>query len=351
MKAVFGYAPDGQTGAVSAQASKKELAPAPVPEPEPEKTPDVPLRPVEDLDRAYRTFLKYLTLEYCHKRELMEHDGWSEDFLREVLKRAPIRSLPPSDSARMSKESKRAREFAQLTGPFRRNVLDKTVAELGPDALLGVPGFFREEGRKWQIEGADGYLIPQYNVEGLIYRLRIRLSKEAQAEKEERTGRKVGKYLQISSPGRENGCGGTSQLGFYGLWHLDRYKHGEIDRVVVCEGEKKGIVAALKLGLLVITLPGVKTFKLLDSPLVVSGDWKGPVPTALEWLKSIGVKRITVCNDQDMFTNDTVLKATEDVINLIKMRGFRAEVGLWDEKYKGIDDALIAGAKIIKKQM
>ena len=345
LRDLFDYLPDGSFSNEESLkvASSKAIARETVAR---EEVKEIQPRPVNELDTVYRALLNSLCLEEPDRHELESHDKWDRLFLQSVLDKVPLRSLPPADFMRNRKDGPRYAEFCSLTNPLRKELVEKIARQAGgKDKLIGVPGFYKDKNGEWTIGGSDGYLIPQLNAEGLIYRLRIRLSNGARKEIEEYSGKAPGKYLQISSAGKECGCGGTSQLGFYGLWNMSKYERGElpVPRVIVCEGEKKGIVAAMKMGLLVISLSGVGTYRLLADPLVVSegSPYKGK--SCLEWLKEHKVERICVCNDMDMLQNLDVMRATKEALKLVYENGFVPEVGRWNRGLKGIDDLLMTG--------
>lgn len=331
------------------------------------------------LDRVYSKMLSLLLLEDEDKEELSWHDEWSEKMLQAVLAKYPLRSLPPTDRDRFDRGNQRKNEFFRLKNISRKKLITELEETFGENGLSGVPGFYPKKNGEWTVAGMDGYLIPQYNVEGKMYRLRIRThqsAREAAASRKlekldsdkkqqiaesidvpitdtealrEKICQGMGKYVAFSSPNCDGGCESGSQLSFYGLDYLkSRYPKLPIKRVIVCEGEKKGIVASLKLGYLVITLPGVGTYRLLSQPLQVSDEWIGPVPTCLEWLRSIGIQRIAVANDADMISNALVRNATVGTLRMVSENGFVPEFACWDTAFgKGIDNCLIHEGKVI----
>lgn len=341
----------------------------------PKQDNTIPPREPEYLDRVYRSLLSSLVLVDDDRQELKDHDKWSDEFFTEVTDKYPLVTLPPADWDRFSKEHPRSEEFARMRGLIsNKKLIEKLTSEFGTDGLKGVPGFYKRKNGAWAIAGMDGYLIPQYNMEGLIYRLRVRTHAGARRDAAHRKFEKLsaneiaayaaeagvkdsdreavvekiaksyGKYVAFSSPYGDCGCASGSNLSFYGLDLLDKYGDYPIKRVIVCEGEKKGIVASQKLGYLVITLPGVGTYKLLNEPLIVSEKCKGGPFSCIEWLKILGIERISVANDMDMFENANVKKATKGLIDLIQSEGLTAEIVMWSQLLgKGIDDCLMAG--------
>lgn len=340
-----------------------------------------PIRDVAYLDRVYRELLSQLVLEEGDRMELIQHDGWSDELMRSIFSAYPFRSLPPSDWDRYNKDGIRYQQFRYLQNKTRKKLILDLQEKFGENGLYGVPGFYTKKDGTWTMAGMDGYFIPQYNAEGKIYRLRIRTSQAARdeaarqrfermddPEREQiaesidvpvsdkaaiiaKISRGFGKYVAMSSNGYLNGCAGTSQISFYGLNYLKtRYPKMKIKRVFVCEGEKKGIVASTKLGYLVITLPGVGTYRLLADPMAMSSEGKdllGESCSCLEWLKKLGIERITVANDTDMMENAMVRDATMGTLRLINENGFVPEFAHWNHAFgKGLDDCLIHGGKV-----
>ena len=344
----FDYLPDGKFSMET--AARTSTLRKIVREAEEAKVKEAAIGPVDKLDRVYGSLLHHLILEDHDRRQLKDHDRWPDAFLQEVMLKVPLRSLPPADHLRQKEDGPRYEEFKGLKNPTRKELVRMIGEELGGNAdeiFTGVPGFYKNRRGEWVLGGSDGYLIPEFNAQAKVYRLRIRLSDNARKEIAGSTGKEPGKYQQFSSAGKDCGCPGTSQLGFYGLWNAMKYIRGGFKkpRVIVCEGEKKGIVAAMLTGYLIITLPGVMSYRLLDEPMTVSSDWSSGDITAMEWLMRMGVERICLCNDMDMVDNDTVMRATFDALTLIKGKGFIPEVGKWDKAYKGLDDALLARIK------
>ena len=315
---------------------------------------------VDRVDTAYRTLLSKLVLEMPDQRRLAQKDGWERDLLSFARDTFLIRSLPPEDFDRFNENSPRRSEYAALENIYRK----KLCAELGCD-LDRVPGFYRGKAGLPQICGQPGMLFPVFDQKGRIYRLRLRVSDEERKEqarrefdclKEEEYERLLaiyhtddeirlallkscGKYKNFSSGWKENGGNGVigTGIGYYGLSLETEYRQGKKKRVFVCEGEKKGMVGNYFLKEMFLTLPGVGMYhNLCESDF--------GLPSAYEYLRSIGVSEIVVANDTDMATNANVRKATIGLLKEVKEHGFTPVLARWDEAAgKGIDDCLIAG--------
>ena len=315
---------------------------------------------VDRVDKAYRTMLSKLILETSDQARLMKKDGWERNLLSYARDTFLIRSLPPEDFDRFNENSPRRLEYASLDNIYRK----KLCAEMGCD-LDCVPGFFRGKAGLPLMCGQPGMLFPVFDQKGRIYRLRLRVSDEERKEqakrefdrlKEEEYERLLqiyhtddeirlallkscGKYKNFSSGWKENGGNGVigTGIGYYGLDLVDDYRQGKKKRVFVCEGEKKGMVGNYFLKEMFLTLPGVGMYHNLNE-----SDFG--LPSAYEYLKSLGVTEIVVANDADMATNANVRKATVGLLQEVKQHGFTPVLARWDEAAgKGIDDCLIAG--------
>lgn len=307
---------------------------------------------VVTLNKIYGVFLQQLQLEDWHRKELAEKDHWSPELFEQVRRWFPIVSLPPIDTEWSLKQPGRK-------NPSRKEILDVMQAEAG-NTLKNVPGFYQKDGN-WNFFGLSGYILPQYTIDGYLYRLRVRVDENVRlrmakkvaedAGKKEDDGfiqsefRKLGKYNNFSSSNRENGCESGSELSCYGHWLQSEYLSGKRTRVVICEGEKKGIIGAVKMNLFHITLPGVSTYRILSEPIQCAPQSPLEGKNMYDCMKKLGVKRIAVANDMDMYDNENVMKATVGLLREIWQHGFVPELCQWNRQMgKGLDDILLAGA-------
>lgn len=328
---------------------------------------EVKVRTNKELDKIYRKLLDCLVLDDVHKEYLL-NEGWTE----EMLECYNIKSFPEKDSLRFT-----------LKNNFSRNIYRKTLAkhiidEFGEDALLGVPGAYKDKKGNWTFAGAKGILFPQYDANHNLYRLRIRMdyldvkeqlfkeatNKDRFYEKDGRkyyvaphkgiytfqNGEKVfekmeGKYRNFSSfhPDSESyqkgfivnsydcGCESGNQLGIY-------YNQSR-DNMFICfvtEGEKKGCYANFNMRAPVINVPGVGSWwKLTEGK-------KGE--RAIDILKQRGVGMFVIAYDADKSANKRVLDSEMRTIQSLKDEGFSIGIANWSEYYgKGLDDLLFNG--------
>lgn len=354
------------------------------------------------LDEVYTAFLELLTLESWTVKAL-KTDGWNDEMISYMKENYLIRSLPPEDYERFNKGSDRKDDFEKRyrKSPTRKAIMEELIKKVGEPEM--VPGFeyriIEKDGssqKKWIFRGAEGYVLPVFDPNGYIVRLRVRLSDETltyeagklldeMAEKEydvisrdeekltqlmERTGgsiddayqeirtgiiirdydgdektalsalkKKVGKYKWLSSNKEKGGASSRTVPGFYGLEWMGNYVSGVEKRVIITEGEKKGMVASYFLGYLLITLPGVGQYRMFKNWIIPSVQMN-----TFDWLRSIGVTTIAVANDTDMLQNAEVFKATKGLCKEIINEGFVCEMTTWGETGgKGIDDACLNG--------
>jgi hypothetical protein len=102
-------------------------------------------------------------------------------------------------------------------------------------------------------------------------------------------------------------------------------------RVWLTEGPLKADIAASRLGDVVLAVPGVNCWKSTG---------------VVEALRQAGVRDVVLAFDSDARTNPNVGKALDEVLSVL-VKSFYVRVAVWDEEYKGIDDALLA-RKVLK---
>lgn len=218
-------------------------------------------------------------------------------------------------------------------------VFHKTQEILGWEAkqYIGIPGLFR-----CNPEDKESYVRPVLrnnqcigikirNVDGLIAGLQFRNYKESPSGK---------RYFWLSSsyvnspkyPLFSHGCSSTAPAGF-------QPARGEIiyPAIVITEGKFKALALA-KLGLNVFTIQGV-------------GNWNAGIEEIKHFLKiNPEQKRIIyMAFDADQKTNPAVASAVKKFYEHLLELDFQVRVLDWDiNQGKGIDDALLAGAKIRK---
>lgn len=218
-------------------------------------------------------------------------------------------------------------------GPAERHeVTVALVAEFGADTLLRVPGFVPCErplgphpgdfddhdaaklrkARQWEecegvaLVGLRGTLLPVLDPDGRVQGLRVR-----------RRDDRPPKYRWLSSNGMARS------------WlHVPRWA-GATEVVRVTEGEFKAEIATARTGILTVSVPGVSCVREV-------------VPV----LRRLGAQRVLIAFDADKATNDGVAAAERRLEEKLLSEGFAVQVEWWDAAFKGIDDALLAGAVV-----
>jgi len=252
-----------------------------------DRPPD--LAPPKRRDRAYRTLVQEVGLQRRHQEHLREVRGFC-DGIPEGFASAP----PPQQSSR--------RELA-------RRIIDR----LGDDVLCGVPGFYIDRFGQWTSRASGtGFLIPVQDASSQILAFQIRL---------DQTKRGTPRYLWYSSRSLP---GGTSPGTPVAVW-----PHTSVDAspVWVTEGSLKAAIASHHLSATVLGVPGVS-------------NWRG----VLEIVRT--ESPIIVAFDSDFVTNPSVARHLVEFMRTAFWKGHQVAQASWDPRFKGLDDALLAGAQI-----
>lgn len=120
------------------------------------------------LDELERGFLDLLTLEDKHI-ERFKRDGWDKvingvNVYDEIMRRYPIRSIPPRDRLRFD-----SKEF--LRSLSQKKIMELMVEKYGEPE--GMPLLYEKEKRVWGIYPLCGIAYPTYNTYGEMGPLRI----------------------------------------------------------------------------------------------------------------------------------------------------------------------------------
>lgn len=230
---------------------------------------EIQMASIAKRDRIYRRLISDLTLSDKHKKDLMNR-GLSEKEIE-------------------------AFGFKTL----------KSITY--PDDMKGVPGFYPSKG-KWKLVNYEGFLIPQYNVDGKLQSCQIR--------KDSGTP----KYLALSSAKFKGGTAGATFTHFTNVYDQSPKE------IVITEGPLKADIINLRLKLPVIAIPGVNAQKYLEQEL--------------QKLKAKGLCRAKIAFDMDYYTNPNVKKALNKLKKLLSDLEIEFVQLEWDSSFKGLDDYL-----------
>lgn len=320
------------------------------------------------LHTIYQRMQQLLVLEDIH-REYLYDQGWDET----MIETYHIVSFPVEDRLRKMYHSYEG--YKNIT---RAKLAEILIQEFGSDALFGVPGAYQESDGKWTFFGYSGILFPMYDMDGYIYRLRIRMDfrdTNASIRYDKKTNRhyvketdgtryfvsmkgkytedakgnkhflnKKGKYRTLSSFIEDkskkeqgihanlllNGCGSGNELSMYLPPNADT-------RIwYITEGEPKGAFSAHALNAPVITIPGVNSFSLVLKPEVI------------DKMQQYGMMAVAVAFDADKKENVAVLGYEQKLLAGLKEAGVKMLFTVeWDgANGKGLDDNLAGGGKI-----
>ena len=269
------------------------------------------------LDKIYRKFLGMLQLHKSHV-----HYFHKERWPNELIIRSKVRSMPLT-----SKE--------EHQGNTRARIAAELVKEFG--SLEGVPGFYEGPDGKWTFTGSSGILIPLYDYEGNMYRLRLRLDRPEVDE----NGKEKNKYKNFSSYFEVEGANGqvmnSFRKGCRSGSHIGLYETPNRDDYTICyitEGEKKSIYANYVLHNPIISLPGVNSFNKVLEALV--DDF-----TVLDYLSAKGCRMIIIAYDADKYVNEAVLMYEKKLVELLTSKNFQIALAFWNPGFgKGLDDIL-----------
>lgn len=318
------------------------------------------------LDEIYRYLLSLLVLDDDHCKYL-QGEGWDN----KMLYKYQIKSFPENDYYRYKYNNKYSKN------PYRkvlaRKVIEHFEEKYGKECLVGVPGAYKNSKGEWTFTGRSGILFPMYDVNGYLYRLRIRLdfldvpgvlfsdgNAKYYLENNQPIYVQEMKGLYTINNGNKDFCKNTGKYRNFSSWRekkledciINQYNGGcaannqiavyanvPNEKNFFCfitEGEKKGIFASEKMQVIVVSLPGVNSWsKLLEGK-------KGNRPIDILIKKGVGI--FIVAFDADAATNEAVLKYESKTIQAIKKEGLAVGVAKWDILYgKGLDDLLASG--------
>lgn len=295
---------------------------------------ETPIASKERRHAVYTALLGMLKLEAYHQQHLLD-EGWSED----MINKAPFVSLPMSGyQVSVIIKKKMSNSPLSLQEQFYSKCNNKTRKKIAQDLslkfdLTGIPGFYLNQNRRdntdyWDMSGAAGMLMPMYDINGLIFGLRIRVDEA-----------KGGKYkwfasfyeevifeddkIIISENKFKSGTKAQSEMSYM-------FPSFQTPFLFVTEGEKKQYVVVNKKQIACADVPGVSSF----------GTMINDIPA----LKERGIKYIIIGYDADKSSNAQVLKAELKLIRELLLQGFEIFIAGWSESLgKGVDDVLLSG--------
>lgn len=188
---------------------------------------------------------------------------------------------------------------------------------------LGVPGFYDLHSEPQLVKRKNGFFIPVRDSLGRISGMQIRfddLSLDANEEQKE----SYHKYAWFSSSEKDTGCSvsGCENIHYAGDW-IKAPK-----QINLTEGVLKADIAAALSGTPFIGLVGVNNLNNLCFELMQ--------------LKDRGAQKVNICIDMDYREKKEVASALDSIKEIIGRAGLTYTVVNWPEKYKGIDDFLLA---------
>ena len=220
---------------------------------------------------------------------------------------------------------KRATERHRLV----RLLIEFFVKEEGTiPSFEGVPGFWRISNGRPRLGSdfdydADLLLIPFLDSNGLIQACQLKVIGK--------TRNTSGKYQWLSSIGKREGCSSGTPLHYEGSMG---FRGKTTKTVLVTEGVLKAAAAQ---------------HFLPDRYVVANG---GVATSHQEIVKAARQKILEIAFDADCVTNPHVARAMASLLALRKREqqflscDKPTKILAWDSRFKGIDDALIAGASL-----
>lgn len=250
------------------------------------------------------SIMSAIGVEWCDLFQEMDHHSTSE-----ILKRfVELSELLPGDrqvleTRGLSGEWIQAGFYCSLSSPVTRKSVQKLAEEFG-NSLASTPGFTLSSGKP-RLKQQSGIFLPVCDVHGNIQGGQIMTLAEP-------------KYIWFS---------GDTQA--QAVCHVPTQGLGR-NCVRVTEGVLKADLAThLDSSTLTIGVPGVT-------------QWK----SALLVLRELQLSEIILSFDSDWETKPQVKNCLVELFHACKDMGIRTLIETWDSQYKGIDDALLAGATL-----
>lgn len=265
------------------------------------------LASIEGRDKVYRKLIKFSPL-FDHISLLSEESISPDQYLSRY-------GMLPKSALRRQKLAQSIEDAVAKNGALFR-------------ALRGVPGFWRTSNGRLQVGGNYDYdddilLIPFIGSNGLIQACQLKA-----IGKNSRTSPK---YSWLSSIRQRDGCGPGTPLHYEGALG---FKGKTIETVLVTEGALKAATCQ----------------SFLPDRYVVGNS--GVATSHREIVRAARKKALEIAFDADCFANPHVARALASLVaSRVSEQQFLSceqptRILAWDSRFKGIDDALIAGASL-----
>lgn len=251
-----------------------------------EEQEENPVASIENRNEAYRRFLGYLTLKDEHRENLLKRGLSEKDILNHGYKSVPTEGC------------------LDIIKKMKKDGID----------LTGVPGFYIDDyGMRRAASLNSGFFIPVVDLKKRVQGLQVRFDNPGDGPR----------YKWFSSGNWSNGTGAKTFTHFVGYPE---------DIVYLTEGPLKADIINKFMDCPVLAVPGVNATKYL-MPMV-------------RQLKEMKVKKIVTAFDMDFLSNDNVKKAYHRLIKMLREEGSMEVVPkMWDARFKGLDDFLLAQSK------
>jgi hypothetical protein len=244
-----------------------------------------------DLHRVYAALLRHLALSDRHRGNLE----------RRGLGAVAVRS----------------NGYRTLGEKGRHEVVSALLHDGVPsELLLSVPGFVKRRGGRGEyvtVSGFPGMLVPCRDLAGRIVALKLRMDDAGQSDQRYR-------YISSKSAG---GPGPGAQV------HVPLGTPAQCEVVRLTEGELKADVAFALSGMPTVSVPG-------------TGNWR----PALAVLRQLRCRAVRLSFDADAAQVPEVAQALCECAQECLGSGMSVEVERWPARYKGVDDAMAAGAAL-----
>ncbi len=309
-------------------------------------------------------FKEYFNTSYKKAKEYISGAlGYTEGVDAPMAVKTNLNTLPPSEEAEIQSEEDRDKNYSIILKTLKlmdreksmllaRGLSSEEISRLGyktlpgydeftdrdMEAILnlckdrkgaeyeGLPGLYTGNFGKTTMARpkGTGIAMPQRNRHNQITGIQVRIDNQFLVDGEN-------KCRWLSSQGRKDGCKAQTGVHYACDWKDGVPVHD--GDVWLTEGIMKADIAhALLPQKMFISIPGVNIQK--------------PLEEEMDFLKSIGVKSVTMCFDQDYLTNPNVQDALKSAVGKMEAKGMTVKPQRqWSiespgKKLKGIDDYL-----------